>query len=342
MAHFISDNTAGVHPQVMASLAACNSGPAPAYGQDRWTQALEARMEALCTVPVAVALVGSGTAANALGLSLYTPPYGSILCHQHAHILSDEYGAPGFFSGGAQLWPLAGEHGKITPEAFSAALAEAAGKLVKPAMLSLSLPTESGTAYSAQEVAALCDMAHHAGMGVQVDGARFANVAAQFGGLAQLAACGVNVLSFGGSKNGCMAAEMVVVMNPTPGAASQLSLRRKQSGHTTAKARYQAAQFLAYLQDNLWLTLAAHANSMAQLLASWVQQGAGMAPLHPVQANMVFYALSPAQAESLRQAGHEFLAWHDGSYRFVMSYSTTTADIMALADSLAAVRKAAA
>ncbi len=342
MANFSSDNQAPAHPAIMAALALCNEDTVPAYGQDRWTQALSERMGSVFQSRVQVALVSSGTAANALALSLYTPSHGAIFCHQHAHIISDEYGAPGFFSGGAQMTPLAGPNGKITPDILARALKVAAEKLVKPSMLSLSMATESGTSYSAAELMVLCDMAHAAQMGVHVDGARFANVVASLGGPAMLPRCGVDVLSFGGSKNGCINAEAVVVFDPAPGVAERLALKCKQSGHSTAKMRFQAAQFLAYLNGDLWLELAGHANGMATLLSGWLQKSAGIAPMHPVQANMVFYALTPEVAQGLRAAGHEFMYWHDGSYRFVCSYATTAADVMALADHMAgAMQKAA-
>lgn len=341
MANFTSDNQAPAHPSIMAALALCNEDHAPSYGQDRWTQALTARMENLFQSKVQVALTTTGTAANALALSLYTPSYGAILCHEHAHILSDEYGAPSFFSGGGQMLPIAGAHGKITPEALGNALAVASQKLVKPAMLSLSMATESGTSYSAAELMTLCDMAHAAHMGVHVDGARFANVAAALGGAAILPRCGVDVLSFGGTKNGCINAEAVVVFNPASGVAERIALKSKQSGQTSSKMRYQAAQFLAYLNQDLWLSLGAHANSMAALLAGWMQK-AGLQPLHPVQANMVFYALTPHLAQHLRQDGHTFMDWHDGSARFVCSYATSVGDVTALADSAASALQQAA
>lgn len=342
MANFMSDNQAAAHPAILAALGLCNEGSAPAYGKDRWSEALVARLSGIFQSPVLVAMTGSGTAANALGLSLYTPAHGAIFCHEHAHIISDEYGAPGFFSGGAQMLPIAGAHGKITAEALQRALAVASEKLVRPAMLSLSLATESGTTYSTAELLTLCDIAHGAQMGVHVDGARFANVAAALGGPAMLARCGVDVLSLGGTKNGCMNAEAVVVFNPGPGLAERLAMKSKQSGHMASKSRYQAAQFLAYLNDQLWLSLAAHANSMATLLAGWMQQATGLAPLHAVEANMVFYMLPPAVAQGLRAAGHQFMDWHDGSFRFVCSHDTTAADVSALVDAAAQlVQKAA-
>lgn len=342
MANFISDNQAPAHPAIMAALALCNEGDAAAYGQDRWTAALSDRIGHIFQSRVLVSLMASGTAANALALSLYTPAHGAIFCHEDAHIISDEYGAPGFFSGGAQMVPIAGAHGKITAEGLARALDVAAGKLVKPAMLSLSMATESGTAYSAAELMSLCDMAHAAQMGVHVDGARFANVAGLLGNAAMLPRCGVDVLSFGGTKNGCIGAEAVVVFDPAPGVAERMALKAKQSGHATAKMRYQAAQFLAYLNGDLWLQLGAHANGMAALLSGWLQKMAGISPLHGVQANMVFYALEPQVAQGLRAAGHEFMDWHDGSYRFVCSYATTAADVMALADDMAALMRKAA
>lgn len=336
MANFTSDNTAGVHPQVLAALSSCNEGAAPSYGADGWSQALEARLAQLFGVKVAVGLVSSGTAANALALALFTPPYGAVFCHEHAHILSDEYGAPGFFTGGAQLWPLAGKHGKIQPDTLGAALAQATAKLVKPAMLSLTQATESGALYSAEELSALCELAHAAGLKVHMDGARFAGSAVALGGAAEASwQRGVDVLSFGGTKGGCMNAEAVVVFDPAAEAADILALRRKQSGHTASKMRYQAAQFHGWLEGGLWLQLATHAGSMAQLLAKWVHSSTGLMPLHPVEANMVFYAL-PAEAAARVAQAHEFLEWHDGSCRFVMSHATKAADVMALADSIKA------
>ena len=216
---FRSDNVAGAAPEVVNALAAAAIGSADPYGQDPLTTSVTRRLSALFEAEVTVFPVATGTAANALALSALVPPYGAVYCHQESHIHVDECGAPEMATGGAKLVPLAGEGGKLTPATLTAALAGAGIGVVhrvQPAALSLTQATEAGTVYRPQEVAALSDVAHAHGMAVHMDGARFANAVARLGcAPAEVTwKAGVDVLSLGGTKGGCLAAEVVVFFNP--------------------------------------------------------------------------------------------------------------------------------
>jgi len=329
MVNFMSDNCSGVHPAIMQTIVDGNEGLVSSYGSDALTQTLENCFNELFEKHVGVALLTSGTAANCLAVSLFTPPYGAILCHEEAHMLVDEYGAPGMFTGGAQMLALPGTHGKIEPHALQALLSRLASQLVKPTVLSLTQATECGTIYSLSELAELAGIAKQAGLKVHMDGARFANALATLGCTpAEMTwQLGINVLSFGGTKNGCMAAEAVIVFDDDIALKDELLLRRKKSGHTLSKMRFIAAQFIAYLDNGLWLENARHANAMAMRLAHGMTQITKLEPVHRVQANEVFVALPTTHAKLLLAAGHQFYEWNDGSTRLVTSFATSAHDI---------------
>ncbi len=336
MSYFLSDNGCGVHPAIMEAMAACNDGMNSPYGADEYSAKARARFCEVFEKEVTVVFIGTGTAANALALSLYTPSYGAILCHEHAHIVEDECGAPGFFTGGAQTIGVPGAHGKIDPAALQKMMEQLSTTLTHPSALSLTQATEAGTVYTLSELDALVQIAKAARLAVHMDGARFANALVSLNCTpAEMTwKRGVDALSFGATKNGCMNAEALVLFEPSAALESALQLRRKQAGHTASKMRFLAAQFLAYFTDDLWLRSARHANAMAKELAENLAQHTGLAPVHAVEANEVFLPLSPSAAQALRHAGWQFYDWPDGSCRFVTSFATIPEDVAGFASFL--------
>jgi len=332
--HFASDNTAGAHPAVLAALAAANDGRAASYGADDWSLQLEERLSALFERRVAVFPVATGGAANALALSELSPPWGAVFCHAQAHINTDECGAPEMMTAGAKLIALDGVNGKLSPEALQDALGltpRGVVHRVQPGAVSITQAGECGTVYRPAEIAALAQIAHGAGMKLHMDGARFANAAAFLGvSPAEFTwRAGVDVLSLGFTKTGAIAAEAVVFFDP--GIAGAIAFRRKRSGHLFSKMRFMAAQFLAMLDGDLWLRLAAHANAMAAEAASRFA-ASGFPPEYPVEANEIFVRLPRARAEALRRAGASFYPWGPETgahplYRFVTSFVTEPAEI---------------
>ncbi|SEN36050.1 L-threonine aldolase [Pseudorhodobacter antarcticus] len=330
---FASDNAAPCPPAIMDALMRANAGFAMSYGADAATTALRDQIRTLFDAPEAeVQLVTTGTAANALALALYTPPYGSILCHRHAHIEEDECGAPEFFTAGAKLHLIDGAHGKITPDALTTALAGAGGAVhsVQPSALSLTNVTEAGTVYTVAEITELASIAKARGLGVHLDGARFANaLAATNASPADMTwRAGVDVLSLGGTKNGLLAAEAVVLFDPSK--AWELALRRKRAGHLTSKMRYVSAQMAAWLDGGLWLDMATHANAMAARLATGLAMIEGATLAHPVQANIAFARLPASAHARAKAAGAVYYDMGDGLCRLVCSWCTTADDVDAL------------
>ena len=309
---FASDNAAGVAPTILDALVRANAGFAIAYGDDTATQRLERRFSELFERDVAVFLVTTGTAANALALAHLSPPWGAVLCHAEAHAIAHECGAPEFFGGGLRLLGIEGEGGKLQPQAVTAALDRHFGlrphQLV-PGVLSLTQASEFGTIYRTDEVAALAALAHDRGMMVHMDGARFANAVARLGVTPAEASwrAGVDALCFGATKGGALAAEAVVFFDPARAVA--MAERRKRGGHLISKHRFIAAQFEAFLADDHWLTLAAHANRMADRLAAHLAN-VKLMPIWPVEANIVFVLLPQALHERLQAAGARYYVIH--------------------------------
>ncbi len=339
--HFVSDNTAPVHPRIMEAIVQANIGHAPAYGADAFTQEAEKLLERTFETDVRAWLVATGTAANALALSAMTPPYGGILCHEEAHINTDECGAPELFTG-AKIIPLSGEHGKLTPDVVQARLARFAHgeHQVKPAVLSITNPTESGTLYTPDEVRALADLAHEHDMLLHVDGARFANAVAALSchpdDLAGRA--GVDVLTLGATKNGAMMGEAILFFHTS--LAVEFPRRRKRAGQLVSKGRYLGAQFVAWLQDDLWLELALRANAMTRLLAARLDDFSAIRIDAPVETNMVFAWLPRALHEALVEEGVEYYCWREEAdrvlARLVCSWHTAEEDIEAFITAIAA------
>ncbi len=337
--NFSSDTAAPAHPSVLQAIVDANTGPAPSYGSDAWT---ERAREALCKTfecDLDVWLVSSGTAANALALATLCPPHGSVLCHAEAHIERDERGAPEFFTGGAKLSLLPGLHGRIDLAALRARIAANQPDFVHetPAhVLSLSNLTECGAAYRPFEVAERAALAHEAALAVHMDGARFANALVSTGATpAELSwRSGVDAMSFGATKNGAMGCEAIILFGAARERFNDLRTRAKRAGHMPPKMRFLAAQMCAYLKDGLWLDLAGRANKSALDVANLLAQHGGELA-HPVDGNEVFMRLPPAVAARLKAAGVSCYPWLDGSFRFVCSWATTADDVAALAASLA-------
>jgi threonine aldolase len=336
--NFASDNTAPVAPAIVDALTAANNGYALGYGNDDWTTAVERRFAEIFEREVAVFLVPTGTAANALALAHVSPPWGIVLCHAESHIATDECGAVEFFGGGLRLVGLPGAGGKIAPATLKKALAGYGGHSphqMIPSALSITQASEAGTIYRTGEIAALAEIAHARSLALHMDGARFANALVRLNATpAQMTwQSGVDILSFGATKGGAMAAEAVIVFDPAR--AAHLGERRKRAGHLASKHRFVAAQMLAFLAEDYWLTLARHANAEADRLAAQLT-AVGLEPVWPVEANLVFAVLSRALDAKLRAAGAAYYVRSSDSLdigagdvlvRLVTSFATTAADV---------------
>ncbi len=332
---FFSDNAAAPCPEVLAAIADAAPASRSGYDGDAISARLDAAFEALFGAPCTVFPVVTGTAANALSLAAMVPPYGAIVCHDEAHIQVDECGAPGFFTGGASLLLVPGAAGKLSPAGIATGLASHRGDThqVQARALSITQATEAGTVYSVAEVAALAEYGRAQGWRVHMDGARFANAVAHLGCHPGDISCraGVDILSFGTIKNGGLSAEAIVVFDAA--LADDLRFRRKRAGQMPSKGRFQAAQLLAMLADNLWLRNAARANAGAARIAEKLADRL----LYPVEANEIFVQLHAGEADRLRAAGFGFYDWGAAGAneaRFVIAWDTPEADIDGLVAAL--------
>lgn len=326
---FASDNNAGVHPAVMAAIEAANVGHAVAYGDDRWTRACEDRFRDLFGAQATTYLVWSGTGANVMALAALHSPAAAVVCTDGAHIEVDETGAVERIVG-AKLIDLPAPDGKLVPDQLRA-LGHLQGDVhhVQPRILSITQSTELGTLYSPGEVAALCDTAHSMGMLVHMDGARIANAVAALGGThevlrATTVDAGVDVLTFGGTKNGLLCGEAVVFL--APDLDRHAGFIRKQVNMLPSKMRFVAAQMSALLDDDLWLANAAHANAMARRLHDEI--GAELGVAAPPAVNSLYPVLHPAHAKELA-AWSFFYDWdvHAHTVRWMTAWDTTEADV---------------
>lgn len=336
MSNFTSDNVSPVCDSILAAINAANAQALPSYGGDPYTQRLTQVVREVFETDLAIFPLATGTAANALALSQVTPPYGAIYCHETAHIVTDECGAPEFFTGGSKLIGLSAADGRINARQIAAAIAYADDMgvhHVKPGAVSLTQATEWGTVYDNAQVAEIAEVARAHRLPVHMDGARFANALVHLGCTPAQATwkSGVDVLSFGATKNGALCAEAVIFFDPK--AAADFDRRRKRAGHLWSKMRFVSAQLLAYLDQGLWLDNARNANQMAMRMAQGLQQIAGVRLVHPVQANEVFLAMPETLVAGLESAGFAFYRWPlcavgDGvAIRLVTSYGTRAADV---------------
>ncbi len=339
---FASDNTSGAAPEVIAAVAAANDGYAMPYGNDPVMTSVREKVRDIFEAPdAAVYLVATGTAANALSLAILTQPWGAVFCHRNAHIEEDECGAPEFYTGGSKLILIDGDHARMTPEGLARAIgftARAGVHNVQRGMVSITNATENGTIYRAEQVRALTAIARSNNLPVHMDGARFTNALVAAGCTpAELTwKAGIDVLSFGGTKNGCMGVEAVVIFDPAK--AWEFELRRKRGGHLFSKHRYLSAQMDAYLTDDLWLRLARNANAAAARLSREMLAVPGASMVHPTEANAVFARWPRAGHRNAQGAGAAYYLWpgdqsldgpdHDVlAARLVCSWSTTDTDI---------------
>lgn len=339
---FASDNTSGAAPEIMAAIVAANTGYASSYGSDPVMDKVRAKVRSIFEAPeAAVYLVTTGTAANALSLSLFCPQWGAIYCHSGAHAEVDECGAPEMFIGGAKMSPINAPNGKITPNAFAKRLAATPqGDVhhIQHGMLTLTNLTEAGTFYTPAEIGALTTLARANGMKTHLDGSRFSNalVGAGCSPAEMTWKAGIDVLSFGGTKNGCIGVEAVVIFDAAK--AWEFELRRKRGAHLMSKHRFLSAQMDAYLKDDLWLRLAAHSNAMAARLEEGLAGIPNTSLVYPRGGNIIFARLPRGLHRRAMAAGGHYYLWPfdqslEGpddeplSARFVCSWSTTQADV---------------
>jgi threonine aldolase len=321
---FGSDNQAGICPEALAALQEANRGHAIAYGRDEWTARAEEAIRRAFDADAEVHLVFTGSAANALALASICRSTDAVVCHEMAHVNVDECGGPEFMTGGAKVLTVAGEHAKVTLQAFAPRAASPHDEHAsRPRALSLTQATELGTVYTPAEMRALCEAAHERGLKVHVDGARFANAVASLGchpgDVAQCA--GVDVLCLGGTKNGLPAGEALVFFDRA--LADEFRRRRKQAGQLASKMRFLAAPWVAVLASGAWLRHAAHANAMARRLGEAIAGVPGVSLIAPVQANGVFAHLPKAAIEALRARGWHFYAFvGETGCRFMCAWDT--------------------
>jgi threonine aldolase len=330
MRNFASDNVMGASPEILAALAQANDGAQSSYGADEYSKRVEARLREIFETDLDVLLVATGSAANALSLAAMTPPWGGVLCHETSHIHNDECGAPEFYSGG-RLLLLGGAAAKLDAAELSAHSRNKMGDVhsTQPACVSVSQVTEVGSVYSLDELRAIGSVCRERRFRLHMDGARFANALVALGCTpAEMSwKAGVDVLSFGATKNGALAAEAIVVFDRS--LTQELAYRRKRGGHLFSKMRLIAAQMHAYLEGDLWLRNARHANAMAERLAVGLRGLPGIQVHEPCDANILFCTLPDAVSDGLRAQGFVFGSgrWAPGVVRLVTSFATRAEDI---------------
>ncbi|MBO9498777.1 MAG: low specificity L-threonine aldolase [Novosphingobium sp.] len=327
---FLSDNAARVHPKVWAAMQAADAPDKP-YDNDALSQRLDAAFSGLFARDVAALWVSSGTAANSLALTTLVQPHGGVICHREAHIEMDECGAPGFYTHGAKLLLAEGAGAKLTADAIGAVLGGITrGVHQVPAQaISITQASEYGLTYAAAELGAIGTLAKERGLGLHMDGARFANAVASLGCPPAEAAGPVDVLSFGCTKNGGMDADALVLFDPAQ--ADLVRWRRKRGGHLQSKGRFLAAQVLALIDGDLWLDNARAANAAAAEIAA----GAKDRLLYPVEANEVFVRLAAPERAALRAQGFQFYDWDDTTARMVAAWDTPQDHAVALGKAIA-------
>jgi len=348
--NFASDNWAGAHPAVAASLSANASGFAAAYGASDLDRAVADRFNAIFDREVAVFFVGTGTAANSLAMTSVNRPGGVAFCHREAHMVEDECGAPEYFTGGARLCPVDGALGRIDPAKLEQAIAHYPAEFVhsgQPMAVSITQATEVGTIYGLDDIAAISAVARRAGVPLHMDGARFANALVALGTTpAEMSwKRGVDILSFGGTKNGCWCAEAVVLFDLDR--AKEFAFIRKRAAQLYSKSRFIAAQFSAYFDGDLWLDTARHANAMIARLAERIRASTKVRLAWEPQANELFAIMAKDTADALTARGAVFYPWkrphgYAGAIaeggtlcRFVTSFATSAEEIDRFGDLIA-------
>ena len=325
-----SDNAAGAAPEIMSAIAAANTGSALAYGADEWTSELRDKVRQVFEHPDAeVFPVISGTAANSLALAALCPPWGSVLCHETAHILQSECGATSMFGGGATMRGLGGEHFRLTPAVIRQAFdATRWGDPhhSQPSVVSLTVPSDHGTLYTPQQIAELTAIARERGLRGHLDGARVANaIAALNCSPADLTwRAGIDAFSLGATKNGVLSTDAIICFDPA--ISEQLVYRVKRAGHVASKMRFQSVQLTRYLTGDLWLNLARHSNSAMSRLADGLR-GLGVELLNDPDVNMLFVRLEPDAIDRMAEAALLFYRMSSDTIRLVTSFQTTDDEI---------------
>jgi threonine aldolase len=340
---FTSDNIAGASDSVFKAMMEAAQGDAMPYGNDDGTAQVTHMLSELFECDVDVFLVSTGTAANVLSISALTPPWGSVLCHSESHLLNDECTAPEFYTSGARFVGIGGLDAKMDPTQLKKLVNQKVGDVhsCQPSVISLSQVTEVGSVYSLEEIRAITDVAKSVNLPVHMDGARFANalLALDCTPAEMTWKAGVDIVSFGATKNGVMAAEAIVIFKSSLEAkgissekvAKELGYRRKRGGHLHSKMRLLSSQMIAYLTDDLWRSNAAHANAMMTLLQDGLRRVPGVKINTPAQANMLFCTLPAGMAEYLLKEGFAFYGgrWEEGVIRLVTSFRTPQAGVEA-------------
>jgi threonine aldolase len=334
---FASDNVAGACPEVLEALIKANNGDSAPYGNDDWSKSLQEKFSEIFEKEVIVYPIASGTAANALALSTMTPVFGNIYCHKLSHINNDECGAPEFYTGGAKLIPLMGVAGKIISEE----LEENIGGVgivhhTQPSSVSITQACETGEVYELDEIKKIAETTHNHNLNMHMDGARFANALVSLNCTpAEMTwRSGVDVLSFGATKNGCMAAEAIIFFKPE--LVGNLAFLMKRSGHLLSKMRFVSAQLEAYITDDVWLRNAKHANEMGKKLSEGLAKHNSIKLVYPTQANEVFAEFPRKTIEHLNLEGYKMNEGElDGqAVRLVTAWNTKISDVENLLNSV--------
>jgi len=330
MTIFSSDNVTGACPEVMDAIVAANEGIVESYGNDKWSLNLQKKLSEIFETDVVVFPVVSGTAANALALSVLSPAFGKIFCNELSHINTDECGAPEFFSGGAKLVTMSSEDGKINAKDLSQNIrGTGIVHLAQPAAVSITQACETGTVYQLEEIKSIAETAHEHGLKVHMDGARFANaiVSLDVSPAEMTWKSGIDVLSFGGTKNGCLTAEAVVFFKPE--LVGNFPYLHKRSGQLLSKMRFVSAQLEAYISNDVWLRNARNANAMAKLLSEGLAKFPNIKLAYTTQSNEVFVHLPSSTINLLNAKGYNVSEDElDGkSVRFVTAWNTVSDDI---------------
>lgn len=336
---FASDNYAGICPEAWAAMAHANTGYAQSYGNDEWTARACASLRELFETDCEVFFVFNGTAANSLALASLCQSYHSIICHELSHVETDECGAAEFFSNGTKILLVPGADGKIDLAAVEHTVKRRTDiHYPKPKVLSLAQATEVGTVFSVDELQAVREVAKRLHLKIHMDGARFANAVASLGVAPKEISwqAGVDVLCFGGTKNGFAVGEAVVFFNREM--AREFDYRCKQAGQLASKMRFLSAPWVGILEDGAWLKHAAHANALAKILENRLKAIPGIRLMFPCQANSVFVSMPEKVKEALHKQGWYFYSFiGTGGARFMCSWDTREEDVHRLADDIAAI-----